>query len=344
MLYVTTRDKTDAFTAPRTLSADRGPAGGLFVPFRMPKLTPEEVLSMSENTFGQNIADILNLFFSAGLTGWDVDFCVGRSPVKQVSMNYRIWVAEMWHNQNWNFRWLEEHLLNRIRGKQGSVTNWGNIAVRIAVLFGIFAEHIKRGTVDFQRPMDVAVMSGDFSGPMAVWYAREMGLPIGVIVCSCNENGGPWDLLHHGQIHTDAVAASTGIPEADFGLPPDLERLVYGTLGFEENQRYCEICRKGRLYVPAEEDADRLRGGLYAAVVSRKRMDGIIRNVSKSAGYYLDPAGAFAYGGLQDYRAKTGETRPALILSEKSPAAAAEIVSGALGLSVKALTELLQKR
>ena len=342
MLYVTTREKYDAFTAPRTLSADRGPDGGLFVPFRMPKLDPEEIQAWSGKSFGQAVADILNLFFSAGLTGWDVDFCVGRSPVKQVSMNYRIWVTEMWHNQNWTFDWLARHLLERVRGDR--ITDWGNIAVRIAVLFGVFAEQMKNGTVDFEHPMDVAVMAGDFSGPMAVWYAREMGLPIGTIVCSCNENGGPWDLLHHGQIHTDAVAISTGIPEADFGLPPDLERLVYGTLGFEENQRYCEACRQGKIYAPDPEQAERLRHGMYAAVVSRKRMDGIIRNVSKANDYLLDPAGALAYGGLQDYRAKTGETRPALILSERSPAATSQIVADALGISAQALQNRLQKR
>ena len=344
MLYVTTRDKTDAFTAPRTLSADRGPDGGLFVPFRMPKLTPEEVCALADMNFGKIVADILNRFFSANLTGWDVDFCVGRNPVKHTSMNYRIWVAEMWHNQNWNFRWLQEHLLERISGKQQPVTDWGNIAVRIAVLFGIFGEHMKNGTVDLDHPMDVAVMAGDFSGPMAVWYAREMGLPVGSIICSCNENGAPWDLLHRGQIHTDSVAVSTGIPEADYSLPPDLERLIYAVLGFEENRKYTEICHHGRLYEPDEESAERLSSGLFGAVVSRKRMEGIIRNVSKSGNYLLDPAGAFAYGGLQDYRAKTGVTGPALILSERSPSAAADIVASSLGIPVRTLLDQLQKR
>ena len=119
---------------------------------------------------------------------------------------------------------------------------------------------------------------------------------------------------------------------------------VDSALGFEENRKYCETCRLGKLYSLDPELAAKLRSGMYGAVVSRKRLDGMIRNVSNSANYLLDPAGAFGYGGLQDYRAKTGETRPALILSERSPAMAATVVAEALGISREALRSRLEKR
>lgn len=342
MLYITTRDKTDSFTAPRSITADRGPDGGLFVPFRMPKLELAEIEALSEKTFGQAVADVLNLFFSAGLTGWDVDFAVGRSPVKQAAMNYRIWMVETWHNQQWDFDWLVRHLMTCVSGKELKITDWAKISARIAVLFGVFGELLRDGIVDSEHPIDVAVMAGDFSGPMAVWYAREMGLPVGTIVCSCNENSAPWDLLHHGQIYTDTVAVSTGLPEADYSLPPDLERLVFSALGYDENRRYCDACRQGKLYTPDPELAEKLRSGMFGAVVSRKRMDGIIRNVYRTNSYLLDPYAALAYGGLQDYRAKTGESRPALILSERSPSRSDGIVAAALGVSVQELNDRLR--
>ena len=49
MLYVTTRNKSDAHTAHNTLIQDRGPEGGLFVPFQLPKLSPEEIHSLKED-------------------------------------------------------------------------------------------------------------------------------------------------------------------------------------------------------------------------------------------------------------------------------------------------------
>ena len=337
MLYITTRDKTNAFTAPRTLSMDRGPEGGLFVPFRMPELEPCRIEQLAEKSFGQAVADVLNLFFSAGLTGWDVDFAVGRAPVRLIAMNHRIWMAEQWRNQAWDFSWLVEHLTLRLTGTSQTTTDWGRTAVRIAALFGIFAELQRNGALDSGHPIDVAVASGDFSAPMAVWYARRMGLPIGMIICSCNENGAPWDLLNHGQIHTDAIAVDTGLREADYSVPPALERLIFSVLGYEQTQRYCEACRQGRLYSVPRDKVELLRDRLFGAVVSRNRLEDVIRNVYRTNAYILDPYTAIAYGGLQDYRARTGESGNALILSEQAPACYADLVSNALGITPQEL-------
>lgn len=306
-------------------------------------MTREEVLAFSEKGFSQTIADVLNLFFSAGLSGWNVDFCVGRNPVKLVPMNYRIWISEMWHNQQGNFRWLAQQLQNQISGSRKTLTDWGNIAVRIGVLFAMFGELMRQQVTDFEHPMDVAVMGGDFSGPMAVWYAREMGLPIGTIVCGCDDNGALWDLLYHGQIHLDTIQGGTCTTNDEVVLP-DLERLIFGVLGFEENQKFVDCCEKGKTYIAGPHGTEQLRTGLFSAVVSRTRMDGIIRSTGRPNEEWLDPAGALAYGGLQDFRAKAGEAGPALILSEGSPSSAAESIARALELPVSDFLDRLKKR
>ena len=46
----------------------------------------------------------------------------------------------------------------------------------------------------------------------------------------------------------------------------------------------------------------------------------------------IDPDAAAAVSGLQDFRAKVGESRPALILATKSPAASTSEISEALGI------------
>ena len=43
MLYVTTRNKTDAHTAHKTLTSDRGADGGLYVPFQIPVISKEYI-------------------------------------------------------------------------------------------------------------------------------------------------------------------------------------------------------------------------------------------------------------------------------------------------------------
>ena len=344
MLYVTSRDKSDVYTAYRTLGQNRGEDGGFFVPFQMPKLDREQILELKNKTFGQTVADVLNQLFNARLDSWDVDFCIGRYPTKLVAMSHKIVFAEVWHNPDLDFARLVRNLTSRIRGNEdrtGEPTNWAGIAVRIAVLFGVFGELLRVNMVDAEKPMDVAVPSGDFMLPMAVWYARQMGLPIANIICGCNDNGGIWDLLHHGQIDTDGVAARTLTPAGDHTVPPNLERLIYGTMGTGETRRFLEACGSGKTYRPPETLFEDLRRGMYAGVVSDNRMESIIRSFYNTSTYVLDPYSALAYCSLQDYRTRYAENRTALVISEKSPAHAASIVSKALGISAEELSDRL---
>lgn len=344
MLYITTRDKNDAYTAHRTLSDNRGTDGGFFVPRQMPRLDREAIASLKDKSFGQNVADILNLLFNARLDGLDVEFCIGRYPTKLVAMSHRIVFAELWHNPDMDFARLVRNLSGRIRGLEDSVekpSNWAWIAVRIAVLFGIFGELQRVNLTDLDRGMDVAVATGDFTAPMAVWYAREMGLPIGNIVCGCNDNGGIWDLLHHGELRTDGKPVATGTPEGDMSVPPDLERLIFATLGISEVEKFLKACADGKNYVPPQSLFEDLRRGMYSGVVSTGRMESIIRSVYNTSTYIMDPYGALAYCGLQDYRNRYSENRPALVLCERGPIHFADIVSKSLGITTEDLADRL---
>lgn len=335
MLYITTRDNKDAYTSYRTLGENRGPDGGLFLPFRIPKLDRDVIRALEKKGFSQTVADILNLFFNARLDGWDVDFCIGRYPTKMVPMSHRITVAEVWHNPDYDFARIVRNLSGRIRGTQDTddqPTNWAWISIRIAFLFAMYGELCRMEFTDPDHPLDVAMPSGDFAAPMAAWYAREMGLPIGTIICSCDSDDPAWDLLHHGEMSTGGSVT----------IPSDLERLIFSTLGLDETRRYLERVGKKRPYHPPEEGLDDLRRGIFPAVISRKRGSSMIGSVYNTSTYILDPASAIAYGGLQDYRALAGGTRPALILAERSPFCSAETVAAAMGITVDALKERLK--
>jgi len=340
MLYVTTTEKSDAFTPPRTFFEDRGPDGGLFVPRQTVPFTLAQLAQLEKLSFGDRIAQILNGFFSARLTGWDVESAIGRCPVKAQSMSHRIIMAELWQNLDGSFDRMERILAEKIRCDGDTLrdpSSWMRIAIRIAVLFATYAELVRAGAADWTENADVSAVTGDFSWPMAVWYAREMGLPVANIICSCNENCALWDLLHHGELKTDAQLIRTTTPLADVSLPAELERLIFGTLGRGCTEEYLEICRRGGQYVPPAEQFPVLRSGLFASVVSRARVDVLISSVYRTNSYIMGPYTALAYGGLTDYRAKTGESRMALILAERAPEQDISLVAQAMGLSEEQL-------
>lgn len=337
MLYVTTRNHQEAYTVNHVLTENRGGDGGLYVPRNLPKLTAQEWHSLSERSFGQCTADILNLFFSTKLTGWDVDFAVGRYPIRLESLAHRIVMAELWHNPDLSYDRLEKNLRELLNTDMDMPGSWVTIAIRMAVLAGIL------GSRELQDagPVDLALISGDFTLPVSAWYLRKMGFPIGNIICCCNENKPFWELICNGQMRTDATSMPSIIPEADVTLPVNLERLISGCAGIPETERYLQCCRTGNPYFVSDAMLSQLRQELCASVVSSIRVETTIPNAYKTHHYLLSPAAALAYSGLMDYRAKTGITRTAIVICDQNPVLQAEIVAKTMDISVTELEKLV---
>lgn len=328
MLYLTTREKFDAFTAARTLASDCGADGGRYLPYKMPHYSQEEISALKDKTFGQTVAEVLNTFFGTHLTAWDVECCIGRFPLKIAVMGQKVIAAECWRNLDGSYAMLERRLAARVCGcDDEKLTSWLRIAIRIAVLTAVFGEVQRQGMTD---AVDIAVPDGDFTEPMAVWYARQMGLPIANMICACSDDSDAWNLLYNGQVRTAG------------GVMPELERLIYATLGVDEAIRFQGCIAREGMYALSEPALKTLRTGIFPAVVSSDRIRAAIPNVYRTNSYILEPNAAAAYSGLLDYRAKERQTRCALLLVDSNPADNAKEVAAALDIPESKLKELLR--
>lgn len=340
MLYRTTRTNNDTYTAARALSENRSPDGGFFVPLKLQPLSRSEVKRLAEKSFSQNVADVVNLFFSTQLDSWAVEFAIGRYPVKTVSISSREMVAETWHNPVWKFDRLARGIEKAIRQSDEVCdvpTDWLMIASRIAILFGVFGDLLRQRKVSVDEPVDIAVPCGNFSAPMAIWYAKRMGLPISTILCCCNDNNGPWKLLHKGEIRTDAASVQTATPNCDHVVPAGMERLIFATLGVNAANEFAEICRKGGSFYLEPEQQKNLKGCMYVPVTGQRRLESAVNSLYNSCGYPADAYTALCYSGILDYRSVTGEGRQVLILSEESPMYTLPFLSKCLKVSPQEL-------
>lgn len=346
MLYVTTRSKRDAYTPHRVLSLTRGEDGGLYIPMRDPEFSDAQLNELCQKGFNHCVAQILNLQFNTKLTSWDVDFAVGRHPVRLKKLNQRVVMGELWHNTGWKFSGMVDSLMQCIRkDSTGAVSeDWAVIGVRIAVLFGIYTELNRAGLASTEQPFDVSVVSGDFSGAMSAWYARKWGLPIGNIVCCCNENNDIWNLFCHGQLRTDSVVKNTDTPDADVAIPESLERLICAVGGYEAVEDYLFCLRRGLTYYPEEYLLRKMRSGLHISVVSQPRIKQTIPNVYSGTGYVLSPYDALSFAGLLDYRSRTGASAYAVVLSEKAPGCDLRYVAEALKITTEELKVYFNKQ
>ena len=334
MLYVTTRTDRDAFTPLYAMTHDCSPDGGQFLPMQVPHFGEEELREMAGRSFNENAAQILSLLFRRSLTGWDLDLNIGKNPLQLDTLNSHTLLAKLRFNPEWSFEALTRRIF-RLMEKDSDMEPgaWFTMSLRIALLFGIFGELMARELVSAENPMDVSVPSFDFQYPMAVWYAKQWGLPIGNIICCCNENNAPWSLLHLGEMRTDTAVRETLTTACDQAVPNGLERLIAGTLGTEVLERYLKTAAQRRSFALEASQLEQLRDGFWVSVVSQRRMRFMIPNLCPTDGQMLDPYAIMSYAGLMDHRSQSGETGLALVISEEEPIHGAGILSRAMDIS-----------
>ncbi len=314
MLYVSTRNTTDTYTAHHAIYESSAPDGGFYVPFHLPVFTEEELAAFKTQTCSETVAQLLNLLFGLHLSGWDVECKISRTPIKLETMQHKLLIAECWRNPDASFEYLTKCLYslmtdNKSLGK--SPAGWVRIGIEIALLFSLYSI-----LEDMPQKPDIAVTAGDFADLTAISYAKQMGLPVNMTVCSCSENCTFWDLVNRGEF-----AANT-LESAD--MQDYLECYLYSCFGADEVQRYLNAAERKANYYIDEQKQIHLNANVFTAVVSRNREDVVASNMFRTNGYSLDSDSALAFGGLQDYRSSTGINMHTLIISKKRPARAKE--------------------
>lgn len=344
MQYITTRNNEKIYDWLHALTEDRAEDGGFYVPAEAIRFSPEEIAALAMKNPNQAVAEILNLLFDCELSRWDVDFTVGRYPVRLSTMVRRIAIAESWHNVDWEFDRTIRELSARIFGSRDSnkpASDWCRIAVRIGYLFGIFGELMRDGIASADKKVDVVVPSGDLNAAMAVWYARSWGLPVGNLIICCNENNNLWNLIRQGEIRTGIAVKHTATPQCDHVCPADLERLIHSCGGAQDACRFAVAAGEGRAYFPEAGTLLRLQEGIYVSVIGQERLEATIPTIYKNHNYVFGPYSALCYAGLTDFRSRTGSADYALILSERGALRDDAFVARELNMAVSTLHNIL---
>ncbi len=308
MLYVSTKNPADTYTAYRALHETNTPDGGFYVPFHLPVFSAEELVIIRTQSCGDTVAKLLNLFFGLHLNSWDVECVIGRTPFKLETMPHKLWIAEGWRNPDASFRYLLCSLYNLMTdgNSMGKMpVGWSCVAIEIALLFGLYTS-----LEDAPEQFDVAVNTGDFAEVSALCYARDMGLPVNLIVCTEKDNSAFWDFIYKGDLST---AGEDPVKSGYFAC------FLYQSLGSQTAVRYLDACELKKTFRIDEVQMEALSSKLFPTVVSGNRVESITANLLHASGYHIDADAALAYGGLQDYRSSVGVSMDTLILSKKRP-------------------------
>lgn len=302
MLYTSTRNASDTYTAHRALCEERAPDGGFYVPFHLPVFTAAELSGIQKQSFEDTVAQILNLFFGLRLAGADICNAVGANIISEIDLGQKVTVAEIWHNPMGEWENVRNHLYELASKKNSKPIGWSCIALEIAMLFGVYS-----ASAYMRSNLDIAVTTENMADMTAVLFSKVMGLPIRLTVCACDEKSTLWDLLNKGSLSVGGTHH------------PYMEVFVYQCLGRDAVSQYIDAMQNKTVCQFNDEQMMLLNSCMYASVVSDNRAETVISSMYNTNRYTLDAKTALAYGALQDYRANTGINRNTLIISKQRP-------------------------
>ena len=218
--------------------------------------------------------------------------------------------------------------------------NWGRLAPQIAYYFSAYHALCGKGTIQAGDLVNFSVPTGNFGNILAGYYARQMGLPIGRLICASNENNVLTDFLRTGVYDRNRPFHQTISPSMDILISSNLERLLYHTTqGDTKRIRswMTQLNSQGRYEVDAETLSE-IKKNFWAEWVSETEARQAIRQVWEQEKYLLDPHTAVAWKAAETYEMKTQDDLPMVVLSTASPFKFADSVLPAIG-DVEAATK-----
>ena len=187
------------------------------------------------------------------------------------------------------------------------------------------------------------VPTGNFGNILAGWMAKEMGLPVSRFVCASNANNVLTDFIETGVYDRRRPFHVTSSPSMDILVSSNLERLLYFLSKDTERVSgwMSRLSAEGSYDIGAEL-RDAVRHDFAAGFCGDAETAEEIARVWKDSGYLIDTHTAVASRVLRDYRARTGDKTPAVVVSTASPYKFCDSVLRALGVETDAPgTELI---
>ena len=85
-----------------------------------------------------------------------------------------------------------------IRLSSANSINWGRLLPQIVYYFSAYCDAVAGGMIAMGDKLNFVVPTGNFGDILAGYFAREMGLPVGRLVCASNANNVLTDFLRTG--------------------------------------------------------------------------------------------------------------------------------------------------
>ncbi len=210
--------------------------------------------------------------------------------------------------------------------------NWGRVLPQIVYYVSAYCDLVHDGKLTLGDKLNICVPTGNFGNILAAYYAGEMGVPVGKLICASNSNNVLTEFLTTGVYDRNRTFYTTTSPSMDILISSNLERLLYAVeqdsdavRGYMEQLNTCgkyEVSDKVKAWI-----AERFCAGFCDDAQTAK----VIERVYREHNYLIDTHTAVAFDVMEQYRRNTGDESAALVVSTASPFKFCDSVLNALG-------------
>ena len=211
--------------------------------------------------------------------------------------------------------------------------NWGRLLPQIVYYFSAYCDFVNSGKMRAGEEIVFCVPTGNFGNILAGWFASRMGLPVKRFVCASNANDVLTEFIHTGVYNKNRPFHLTISPSMDILVSSNLERLLYMLCGDEKTKSFmAQLSGEGR-YDVGDDVQEKIAQQFFAACCDDDATKATLAEIWKQHGYLIDTHTAVAAHAIDAYRAETGDSTPAVVVSTASPFKFAADVCAALDVS-----------
>ena len=208
-------------------------------------------------------------------------------------------------------------------------STWGRLVPQIVYYFAAYAQLLKAGKIAFGDKVDFCVPTGNFGDILAGYYAKQMGLPVGKLICASNENNVLTDFLTTGTYTAKREFFKTTSPSMDILVSSNLERLLYHVTGSDtEVAALMKSLAETGSYTVRPETLRTIQESFACGWSSEEQVAGEIRTRYEQDGYLCDTHTAVAFHVAAQHKR---DGVPMVVLSTASPFKFPRSVLEALG-------------
>lgn len=198
--------------------------------------------------------------------------------------------------------------------------NIGRLVPQVVYYVYAYAKLLANGEIEKDEKVNVVVPTGNFGNILAAYFAKQMGVPFGKLICASNDNKVLYDFFQTGTYDKNREFILTTSPSMDILVSSNLERLLYLSCGRDAAKTKAmmeQLSANGKYEITA--DMKEFMKDFSAGYADMEENAKEIKKVFDDTGYLIDTHTGVAAAVYEQYKAKTGDTTKTVIASTASP-------------------------